>query len=203
MFTYVLTPVEGEGDVGFNRILLETPSQAEATSLAVRVGGQQIEPTAVEIMADSLIIELPNSVSQESVEVDFEVTVVQNPYLFVAAVGNTEQPELWQVGEPADRFSTSVFFSEKAQKGRLIDNLSLHPPVFTPNGDGVGDELEIRFTVLKVDVPARVKVYSLSGELVDQVTANGDRMASGASTGRVWTSRGNGFCRGFICVISA
>ena len=164
MFTYVMTPIEGEGDVGFNRILLETPSQADATSLAVRVGGQQIEPTAVEIMADSLIIELPNSVSQEPVEVDFEVTVVQNPYLFVAAVGNTEQPDLWQVGQPADRFSTSVFFPEEAQKGRLIGNLSLHPSVVTPNGDGVGDELKIRFTVLKVDVPARVKVYSLSGD---------------------------------------
>lgn len=177
MFTYLLTPVEGEGDVGFNRILLETPSQANATSLAVRVGGQQIEPTAVEIMADSLIIELPNSVSQEPVEVDFEVTVVQNPYLFVAAVGNTDQPELWQVGEPVDRFSTSVFFPEEAQKRGLIGNLSLYPPVFTPNGDGVGDELEVRFTVLKVDVPAQVKVYSLSGELVDQVT--GERQPDG------------------------
>ena len=155
-------------------------------------------------MADSLIIELPNSVSQEPVEVDFEVTVVQNPYLFIAAVGNTEQPELWQVGEPADRFSTSVFFPEEAQKGRLIDNLSLHPPVFTPNGDGIGDELEIRFTVLKVDVPARVKVYSLSGELVGQVTG---RTATGWLLGLQLVgfgpSRENRFYRGFISVISA
>ena len=169
IFTYVLTPNQGQGDAGFDRILLETPSQVDGTSLAVRVGGQQVEPVAVEIMTDSLIIELPSAVGQDSVEVDFEVTVVENPYLFIASIGHTEQPDLWQAGEPADRFSTSVFFSEAAQRGGSIGNLSVWPQVLTPNGDGVGDELEVRFTVLKVNVPARVKIYTLGGELVDQV----------------------------------
>lgn len=57
-------------------------------------------------------------------------------------------------------------------------------PVFTPNGDGINDELSVQFTLLKVleDRPLEVMFYDLSGRLVGEGES---ATASGTGTGKV------------------
>ena len=135
---------------------VETPSQADADSFSVQIEGSPVvlEAEAVQFFPDSLIVELPQLVEQQPVEIEMYVNVVQSPYHFKAFVGNTQNPELWQPVDPdADvRFSTTVFLPDVVSSDRLIANFSVQP-VFTPNGDGVGDEAKIRFNILKVDMP--------------------------------------------------
>ena len=51
----------------------------------------------------------------------------------------------------------------------LIGNLSIRPDSFTPNGDGVNDEITIEFSIFKVKKPARVTIYDTVGRMVREV----------------------------------
>ena len=179
-FVYHLRPQFGPGDSGFDRIRVETPSQADADSFSVQIDGSPVvlATEAVQFFPDSLLVELPQLVEQQPVDIEMYVNVVQSPYHFNAFVGNTQNPELWQPVDPdADvRFSTTVFLPDVVSSNRLITNLSVQP-VFTPNGDGVGDEAKILFNILKVDMPAQVQIYTLDGSLVRQL--EGQRQTNG------------------------
>jgi len=50
----------------------------------------------------------------------------------------------------------------------LVGKVSLSSPALTPNGDGIGDRLEVEFDLLKVLEPRPVRgaVYDLSGRKV-------------------------------------
>ncbi len=56
----------------------------------------------------------------------------------------------------------------------LIGNLELSSSVLTPNGDGINDELELRFVIYKIDaVEARVDICDLSGRHLAQMQVVG------------------------------
>lgn len=52
--------------------------------------------------------------------------------------------------------------------GEVLGDLVLAPNPFTPNGDGINDELEISFSVFQVTTArqARMRIYTLNGELM-------------------------------------
>ena len=179
-FVYHLRPQFGPGDSGFDRIRVETPSEADADNFSVQIDGSPVvlAAEAVQFFPDSLIVELPQLVEQQPVDIEMYVNVVQSPYHFRAFVGNTQNPELWQPVDPDAevRFSTTVFLPDVVSSDRLIANFSVQP-VLTPNGDGVGDEAKIRFNILKVDLPSKVQIYTLDGSLVRQL--EGQRQPDG------------------------
>ena len=168
-FTYTLAPSFRRGDSGFNRILVLTPARATLDSLAIRVGGEEVEPVDVRNLQDSLIVELADPVQRSQVELDIHVPILENPYLFNGFVGHTDQPGLWQLVDESERFAITVFLPEIAETDKLIDGLSIRPGIITPNGDGAGDQAEIRFAVLKTDIPAEVTIYSMAGEMVQEL----------------------------------
>ena len=191
-FVYQIRPEFGPGDSGFDRLLVETPSQADADSFSVQIDGSPVElaPEAVQFFPDSLVVELPRQVEDETVDIELYVNVVQNPYHFDAFVGHSDSPEIWQPVDPDPdvRFSTSVFLPAAISSDRLIGNLSVSP-VFTPNGDGTGDEAQIRFTVLNVETPAEVRIYGLDGRFVREL--EGQRQPDGFWL-FTWSGQGQG-----------
>lgn len=163
-FTYTLQPDFQAGDKGFNRLRLDTPSQAE--SVVIRVAGAEVEPSSLALLPDSLVAELPRVVRRQEVEIDLRVNVFANPYLFSAFVGHTDELEFWQQVDPAGRASTTVFLPAVPASAALLDKVAIAPQVLTPNGDGVGDRASIRFAVLKADAPVAVDIYALDGRRV-------------------------------------
>lgn len=167
-FTYHVVPEFTVGDSGFDLIRLIMPSQADRDSLSIRLDGVEVEPLEVQITPDSLVVQLPRTVRGEQIELDFRASVVDNPFLFVASVGRTQQAGLWQGVVSADRFASTVLLPEVSASMRLINNLAIQPGVLTPNGDGVGDRADIRFSVPKLNKPATVQIYALDGRLIQQ-----------------------------------
>ena len=125
-------------------------------------------------MGDSLFVELPRAVLADSVQVSFTTRVLQNATVFVLDLGASDRPGLWQSVEPAERRSNLVMLPD-LPGGSLIGDLSFSTPVLTPNGDGINDEVEVRFVVFKAEGTApRMEVFDLSGRKVAQMAAQAE-----------------------------
>ena len=191
-FTYRLIPDFEPGDRGFDRILLKTPSAAHRDSLEVRIAGSPValEPAAVTISTDSLLIDLPQQVraDRDVVEIDMYLTIAENPFRFDTSIGNSSTPEVWQGvdvdPDPVNRFATTVFLPLAPGNARVIGNLTIAPTVLSPNGDGIGDRLEVDFTVTPAGTPATVRLYRLDGALVRELVGVG---AADGSMTFTWT----------------
>jgi len=58
----------------------------------------------------------------------------------------------------------------------LIASMEVTPNPFTPNGDGVNDEMWIGYDLLQLtdDAPVRIQVYDLSGRLIRSIYSGKD-----------------------------
>jgi flagellar hook assembly protein FlgD len=55
-----------------------------------------------------------------------------------------------------------------------LSNVEVHPPIFTPQGDGVNDLVQLSYNLLSIQtgVEVEVAVYSLNGERQRQLFSN-------------------------------
>ncbi len=180
LFTYRLWGDFGGGGK-FDRLLLLLPSKPDPDRISVRKRGEVVEAgIRVSDLGDSLIVDLPTPVesTRDTIEVDMEVQIARNPTIFTAFVGRSTEPDLWQDVVPralpagcskCNQRSTQVFFPAVPKPDDLVRNLTISPRIGTPNGDGVGEQVEFRFLVLNVNVEPEVRVYSLDGRLVAEL----------------------------------
>jgi len=85
--------------------------------------------------------------------------------------GSTDPSVPWQNIEPGDaaaQVASNSLSISVPLTARTIDEFSIAPNPFTPNGDGINDETEIRFSVFKITTGRQVKVriYTLDGRSV-------------------------------------
>ena len=83
-------------------------------------------------------------------------------------VQNSAVPGFWQrvdEGDPTELVSSQTVTVLALSGDEIIRDFSLESQVFTPNGDGVNDELVVSFGVARVGAerPVTLTVYDLSG----------------------------------------
>ena len=166
-FRYTLWPQVDVLDSGFDRLRFGFNGETQPGAVEVRVGGRVVEPVEVRAGGDSLLVDLPELVRSDSVEIAFSTRVLRNASVFTLDLGNSGRAGVWQSVEPESRNANVVYLPGLAGAAGLIGDLQVTPAVFTPNGDGVNDALEVRFALLKVTgaVPT-VDVYDLAGRRV-------------------------------------
>ena len=152
--------------------------------LTISVGGSVVEDARVEIVPDSLLIELSQPVTRQAVELNFRLALLENPTYFNTQIGNTEQPGLWQPVDPRGRYATTVFLPSLPETAEAVGSLSIKPQLLTPNGDDFGEQTAIRFNALKADATPEVKVFDLQGRLMAELT--GERGSDQVLT-HAWT----------------
>jgi hypothetical protein len=123
-------------------------------------------------------LELPNLVNNEGlVKLDFRSTVYQNRTRFDAFLGNSnlgeEVRQFIDAGDANDIISSESISVQLPINDKLLANLSLSTSVLTPNGDGIGDELQIGFDALKLvrPRPITVYIYNLAGRRVRELSS--------------------------------
>jgi hypothetical protein len=180
LFTYALRPVSRSNSEQFNHILVKTPSRTRADGVALDIEGirQPPESLTVELRDPDTLIVGHRPVRNEPVELSFRSRVLGNATEVRAFVGYGAQgrPSLWQPVNEEAAYSTMVMVPDIARNSRYISGLSI-TPVFTPNGDGVGDEATVQFAVLRSELlpagrvaeSARVGVYDLSGRRIAEL----------------------------------
>ncbi len=132
-------------------------------------GGFRLE--RVRVLSDA-----PDSLHLAFAAVDPEVEVLRVDFRGVlltaggrlrAQLRNSEGEGFWQpVDEKVPR--TSLQLVAVPERKRLLGDLTVRPPVFSPNGDGVNDELRLVFTVMMVAGGAAVQaeIFDLAGRRV-------------------------------------
>lgn len=88
--------------------------------------------------------------------------------------GGTNANAPWQSVEPGDALDTlesNTLSIGVPLESQALSDVDLAPNPFTPNGDGVNDAMEIRFSVLRLSQPrsAMVRIYTLGGRRVWQI----------------------------------
>ncbi len=185
-FTYTLWNRVVDEDRGFDLVRLVAPGGlVDVRDIAVRIGGTAVE-SQLRVDGDSLYVELPFAVRADSLEIDFVSRVLRNAAVFSAELGHRDEPGLWQSVEPAERRGDTVYLPELVTSDRLIDDLRLSSRVLTPNGDGLGDALEVDFVVYKADgIEPQAHIVDLSGVRRARLLP----LARGARTGFRWDGR--------------
>jgi hypothetical protein len=171
-FSYTLWPRAAVGDSGFDQLRFGMGSTLGATDIQVRIGGLEIAPQALKTDEDSLWVTLPAVVQDDSVQVSFTTRLLRNAAVFSLDLGQSTRPGIWQSVEPSSRNANLVFLPDLAQSSTLIGDLKISPKVFSPNGDGVNDQVEIHFALFKVDgATPTVTLYDLAGRRVATLAA--------------------------------
>ena len=185
-FTYTLWPTAAEDDSGFDRLRLVAPGGwLETGAVEVVLAGETIAVEEVSQRGDSLFVALGQRVGDDSLEVHFTARLWRNATVFSAELGHGDRPGLWQSVEAAARRANVVLLPDLTGSDRLIGDLELAPATLTPNGDGINDQVHIRFVVFKVETATpRVRVLDLAGRLVAELAA-----ASGDFASYTWSGR--------------
>ena len=121
------------------------------------------------------------------IKVQFKTSVLTYSTNFTGSVQlSTEQGSLQTIipgnatelgdGDEADLSGTTVLSSSALDRSQLLDRVTSSPNPFSPNGDGINDELELGYSLLALGVPrpVEIKVYDLSGTLVKEIYSGDD-----------------------------
>ena len=155
---------------------------------------------------DSIWVRFPFSLNADLptgqhalIEVQFESQSFREGIEFASFVRSSDSDEgVFQRVDTGDKDATELVDSSTARislmnlPGSLIQDVGM-ASVFTPNGDGVNDQLLVHFVLLKIqeERPLEVAFYDLSGHLVGR----GQSSATGGKVGTqafVWDGRDMG-----------
>ena len=170
---------------GFDELLIMPPPGMELSFDPVRdpvfagpasafnEGG---DPGRFQLENVGLLAESPDSLHLAFAAVDPEAEVLRVDFrgMLLTAGGrlqaqlrNSEGDGFWQpVEEKVPR--TSMQLMARPERKRLFRDLTVTPRVFSPNGDGVNDELQLDFTVMLVGGSTGVaaEIFDLTGRRV-------------------------------------
>ena len=166
---------------GFDLLRIRTGHQTELKSLQLGESRTEVTPTEVTQEPEGLLIHLPERITRANnppIRIVFGTEIFEFATTFQSEVLDSERDVLPQpvvgadVGEALSTNSLRVL-GTTGQATAFIQNLTFSAAVFTPNGDGINDELHVAYSLFRLPepVPVVLEVYSLDGRRVALVEA--------------------------------
>lgn len=186
----------GVGQSGFDAVRLLTPSASTFLELLMGDPLVPVEPDSLTIEANGFVVFLPQAVQQSSDDhfrvrfatALFGVADQINAEVFERA--GDSLPQGVEGGDVSDEIGTNQLriVAQSGSVSSVLGQLAIQPAVFTPQGDGINDQLAIDFTLFQIlqDTQVAVDIYSLSGDRVRQMRV--DEARSGRQQ-TVWDGR--------------
>lgn len=187
-FSYFLrAPVTS---AGFDRLAVEasTPLRFAGTFLNGERTAAEVQPNGKGFQVRFL-----RSVHQgELVEVRFDAAIFLDATRFEVFLEDRQQGMRQRVepGDATERVASSTDVVRLPMSSGLVANLAISPPVLTPNGDGINDEIHVGFALVNVleSRPLYLRIFDLAGRMVREVEKEG---LAGSQT-FIWDGRGDG-----------
>ena len=179
-FTYaVRTRLEAE-QVGFNVLEVRTHARLEAVH-EVRVDRQAVDFASSFDPADPhrFAVQFARiDQDQTLLEVDFDARVFNYGTTFSGSVSDADSDEVPQSVLPGDAVSelaSDALNVRTPLKGSLLSAVEVAPNPFSPNGDGVNDQVQFSYTLLRLTdvVPLKTEIYTLAGVRVRTLGGDG------------------------------
>ncbi len=166
---------------GFDLLRIRTGHQTELKSLQLGESRTEATPTEVTQEPEGLLIRLPERITRANnppIRIVFGTEIFEFATTFQSEVLDSERDVLPQpvvgadVGEALSTNSLRVL-GTTGQTTAFIQNLTFSSAVFTPNGDGINDELHVAYSLFRLPepVPVVLEVYSLDGRRMALVEA--------------------------------
>ena len=166
---------------GFDLLRLRTGHQTELKSLQLGPGRRETAPAAVTPEPEGLLIHLPERITRANnppIRLVFATEIFEFATTFQSEVLDSQRDLLPQpvvgadVGETLSTNSLRVLGITERETA-FIQNLTFSSPVFSPNGDGIHDELRVAYSLFRLPaaVPVVLAVYRLNGRRVASIEA--------------------------------
>ena len=190
-FSLYVRPDFGRSNPGFDGFLLTAPDGLSLDRFGRILAGPEqeliadgdlseytiVDAVQLDTGEDSMLVSFPLIESDAEIEVlrlDFTgrlFSVGGQVQAFARFTGDGDGETVWQQvdgGDAAEGVDSNSLLVVGIQKHRQLMTAFDIPAVFTPNGDGVNDELVLRFAVVLVGASraVEVSVFDLSGRLV-------------------------------------
>ena len=160
---------------GFNALRIHTGNRTAFRRLEMGTPLAPVDPVAV-AEDDGLVIQLPQrvtSANNEPIRVTFATAVFEFASTFTGEIFTADSESLPQpilAGDADEAVSTNSLRVLGANDATpdFIQSLALSTPVLTPNGDGVHDQLQLRYSLFRLPgaVPVALEVYALDGRRI-------------------------------------
>ncbi len=179
-FSYYIHSTFGPANNGFDRVEIRTPFKATVHS--VELDGEPVGFTEADAQDVSrLAIQLTDDRVTESgqlLHIRFEAMVTVYGTTFFAKVFDSQTSELGQdvvAGDATPEAEADRLSIQGALRQELVLELRADPPVFSPNGDGINDQLQVSYILLRAlsQVPADLSVHDLAGRPVRRLQESG------------------------------
>ncbi len=186
LFSYFVRTTFEAANEGFDEILIEAPpsvkmkfKQAHLSLTGQPTQTYTAQSEGFEVVSDdsdSLWVRLPTPIKGEAalVELQFEATIFDFTTFFNGSIGHSAISNSWQRVDPGDANETRD--SEKTvilalERGAVLGDIEVKNKIFTPNGDGINDDMAVSFSLMRVkaSTPLQVQIYDLGGRLVHQL----------------------------------
>ncbi|MBT4976132.1 MAG: hypothetical protein HOL51_01715 [Gemmatimonadetes bacterium] len=181
-FTLYVRPKFRVGNPGFDRIRLQSSSAVRLELVSVRAGsenllrlggGTSLWPGALQVVpGEQGVLDLffAEPVTEPTLyAIRFRTQIFLGHTQFFAELSHTDFPARVQevsAGEATELVSSQALVAVvDLEEGRLLEDVTVTPPILTPNGDGINDEgaIEAKIFAVEGDKRLRVEVFDLSG----------------------------------------
>lgn len=172
-FTYAVRTRLAAEQSGFNVFELHTPARLEAIH-EVRIDRAVVDFTPSFDPADphQFAVQFARiDQDQTLLEVDFAARVFNYGTAFNGAVSDADSDQVPQRVMPGDAMSELLSDALNVRtplKGSLLSAVQVVPNPFSPNGDGINDQVQFSYTLLRLTdvVPLETAIYTLAGNRV-------------------------------------
>jgi|SaaInl4_150m_RNA_FD_contig_91_208634_length_11134_multi_3_in_0_out_0_1 hypothetical protein len=194
-FDYFLRSEFAADNPGFDRVEIKTPFNASIRE--VELDGGSIPFAEEEDEEGNLNVLLTADRVENSgqvLHITFDALVTVYGTTFFGKVFDSQSEELGQnvvAGDASPASLSNRLSIQGALSRELVMDLQVTPPAFSPNGDGINDELELSFILLRAlnPVPVEITLFDLSGRTVRRLQTRG--MMNGPQS-VIWNGRGDG-----------
>lgn len=163
--------------VGFDAVRLLLPSAGDFLTLEMGQPLRDMAPDSVVTEPTGLVVYLPTPINQQQGAQALRLHLATTIYgasgelqAEVFARSETELPQTVESGDASEELGTNQLrvVATGQSLASVLANMTVLPPTFTPQGDGINDQLTINYTLFRILSAAEVgvEIFTLGGQLL-------------------------------------